>query len=162
MTDKIRDWLVARVNPGGKSESPIEVMFLAAAELLRPHLPARDAVKLEQQVSVGAYRVDFCFTVNDTKDNPVRLVVELDGHDFHERTKEQAAKDKRRDRTLVAADYQVMRFTGSEVWANPFACVEEVYARCYAIRYGNEKDAKRARIQAHLDDLKAFFAEKAA
>ena len=43
------------------------------------------------------------------------IVVELDGHDFHEKTKEQAQKDKDRDRSLTRAGYKIMRFTGSEI-----------------------------------------------
>lgn len=55
-----------------------------------------------------------------------RLVVECDGHNFHERTKEQAAKDRARDRWLTSKDYDVFRFTGSELWRNPMACAEQV------------------------------------
>lgn len=51
-----------------------------------------------------------------------QLAVECDGHDFHERTKEQARRDKGRDRKLVAAGVQVVRFTGSEIFADPLRC----------------------------------------
>ena len=33
--------------------------------------------------------------------------MECDGHDFHERTKEQASSDKKRDRSLQAAGFLV-------------------------------------------------------
>lgn len=56
-----------------------------------------------------------------------RLIVECDGHDFHEKTKEQAARDKRRDRTLQALGYKVFRFTGSEVYKDAIACAKEVF-----------------------------------
>ena len=55
-----------------------------------------------------------------------RLAIELDGHDFHERTKEQAQRDKARDRALTEAGYRVLRFTGSEVWRDAGKCVDEV------------------------------------
>jgi len=55
------------------------------------------------------------------------VAIELDGHDFHERTKEQAAKDKSRDRDLQAAGWRVLRFTGSEVWRDPKRCVREMH-----------------------------------
>jgi very-short-patch-repair endonuclease len=53
-------------------------------------------------------------------------VIECDGHEFHERTKEQAAHDKRRDRELQIAGHSVLRFTGSEIYADPIACGAQV------------------------------------
>ena len=35
----------------------------------------------------------------------IKIVVELDGHDYHERTKEQADYDKSRDRSIPAAGH---------------------------------------------------------
>ncbi len=55
----------------------------------------------------------------------VRLVVECDGHDFHEKTKEQARKDKKRDRELQKLGFRLFRYTGSEVWADPIAVATE-------------------------------------
>lgn len=54
------------------------------------------------------------------------LVVECDGHDFHERTKEQAARDRKRDRDLSLKGYDVFRFTGSELWRDPVKCAKDV------------------------------------
>ncbi len=53
----------------------------------------------------------------------VPYVIECDGHDFHERTKEQAQRDKKRDRELQAAGYKVFRFTGSEIWRSRGECI---------------------------------------
>jgi very-short-patch-repair endonuclease len=53
-------------------------------------------------------------------------VVEVDGHDYHERTREQAEHDRSRDRLMTAQGTAVLRFTGSEVWRNSRACAEEV------------------------------------
>jgi len=55
------------------------------------------------------------------------IVIEIDGHDFHEKTKEQAQRDKARDRKLVRLGHYVLRFTGSEVHADPWACWKEVF-----------------------------------
>lgn len=54
------------------------------------------------------------------------VAIECDGHDYHERTKEQAARDKSRDRTLVRDGWRVLRFTGSEIHNYPRECVEEI------------------------------------
>lgn len=105
---------------------------------------------VERQVQIDAYRVDFVVNawtygrVWGGADGPVegnerwrKLVVECDGHDYHERTKEQAARDRSRDRALTAAGYDVFRFTGSELWRDPWACADQViewaengYCRC--------------------------------
>ena len=55
-----------------------------------------------------------------------RIIVELDGHDFHERTPEQAQSDKSRDRELQAMGWHVLRFTGREVLRDPENCLSEV------------------------------------
>lgn len=83
------------------------------------------------QAQIGDYRVDFLIHALDARDLGAdrvwrRLVLECDGHNFHERTKEQAAKDRSRDRWLTSKDYDVFRFTGSELWRDPMSCAEQV------------------------------------
>jgi hypothetical protein len=43
------------------------------------------------------------------------VVVEADGHQFHQLTVEQASNDRRRDRRLVRYRIPVLRFTGTDV-----------------------------------------------
>lgn len=56
-------------------------------------------------------RVDFAIASRENG----RVVVECDGHDYHERTKEQAARDRSRDRALTGLGWRVLRFTGREI-----------------------------------------------
>jgi very-short-patch-repair endonuclease len=83
------------------------------------------------QVPVGSYRVDFLlygiYATHPDQSTWVKipLIVECDGHDFHEKTKDQAKRDKKRDRALMAQGYHCMRFTGAEIWRDPEACVNE-------------------------------------
>jgi hypothetical protein len=57
------------------------------------------------------------------------VIVEVDGHDFHEKTKEQAARDKSRDRAVLRVSRRpTVRFAGSEIHADPVGCVKEVIA----------------------------------
>ncbi|QCG93930.1 DUF559 domain-containing protein [Azospirillum sp. TSA2s] len=80
-----------------------------------------------QQQKIGKYRADFIVVgVASENAKPVTVVVECDGHDFHERTKQQAQRDRRRDREMTALGYRVFRFTGSEIWADPRSCANEV------------------------------------
>ena len=54
------------------------------------------------------------------------IVVEVGGHYFHERTKFQAARDRQRDRAMIAEGFRVVRFTGQEVYRAAKACAPEV------------------------------------
>ena len=86
-------------------------------------------------------RLDFVFFIFDSVDlkkmrgipqKPyLSIVIELDGHDFHEKTKEQAQKDKERDRILQHGGYQVLRYTGSEVWNDPSGTIDDVMHRIF-------------------------------
>lgn len=85
-------------------------------------------VDIIPQQKVEGYRVDFLIIAkfHDTGTKVHRIVVECDGHDFHERTKEQAQRDREMDRKLQQAGYRVFRFTGSDIFRDACKCVEEV------------------------------------
>lgn len=123
--------------------------YTDVARLFTPNSGGRVGVlRVNVQPTIGEYRVDFLLeysrlsSVGEGKDTastaqPVfasfaeaasKLVVECDGHDFHERTKEQAEADKSRDRTLQSVGYNVFRFTGSKLTRDPFACARECLA----------------------------------
>lgn len=72
------------------------------------------------------YRLDFGIGIEGT-----RVAVELDGHEWHEKTKEQAARDKRRDRILSTHGWLVLHFTGSEIFRDVRRCVKEVARTVY-------------------------------
>lgn len=78
------------------------------------------------------YKVDFLITYSQLNLTPVQIVVELDGHNFHEKTKEQAEKDKKRDRVLQSFDYLVARFTGSEIYRDPCEAVLAIHRLAFS------------------------------
>ena len=133
-----------------KSESPIEKRLLAGmlchlaggivgrviyADLPNPPWERDGDVEIHLQKQIGDYRVDFCIDVR----NACQIVVECDGHDFHERTKEQARRDKSRDRWFVSQGIRVVRFTGSEIYRNTEECVDEISA---LIEAEQDRDSK--------------------
>lgn len=73
--------------------------------------------------------VDFSFQLV-CLDSPTlerkHLVVEIDGHNYHERTQEQARRDRSRDRFLTVSGTPFLRYTGREINANPDNAVKEV------------------------------------
>ena len=68
------------------------------------------------------YRIDFALFTE--LPNPV--FIECDGHDFHERTKEQAQRDREKDRAIQAANIPILRFTGSEIHRRPLYCAGQI------------------------------------
>ncbi|MCP5810307.1 endonuclease domain-containing protein, partial [Klebsiella pneumoniae] len=54
------------------------------------------------------------------------LLVECDGHNFHERTPEQAKRDRSRDRDLAFQGYRLLRFTGREIYHDADGCAREI------------------------------------
>jgi very-short-patch-repair endonuclease len=84
--------------------------------------PIRVVQQFEIRIDGHDYRPDFAF-IGDR----LRLFVECDGHDFHEKTKAQAARDKRRDRAFVMAGWTVLHFTGSEIWKNARSCAIQTF-----------------------------------
>jgi hypothetical protein len=104
--------------------SPIERKLYAALIFRRPSVYTLHDIEdnaeigegdqyacLEHQVPISSYVADFVLTANTGG----RLVIECDGHDFHDRTKQQAAYDRARDRELLAMGILTIRFTGSEI-----------------------------------------------
>ena len=95
---------------------------------------SKRSIIIESQAQLDGWRVDFLITAyavwNIDPDGGVKgwqqLIVECDGHDFHERTKEQAAKDRERDRRFQLTGIDVFRFTGSELWKDPLGCSDQV------------------------------------
>lgn len=91
-------------------------------------------VYVERQVKIAGWRVDYLLSfpardvVFDENGDPSldRLIVECDGHDFHARTKEQAKRDRSRDRIAQYEGIPIFRFTGSELWNDPIGCADEV------------------------------------
>lgn len=119
-----------------KVESPLESVLLKALKRYFPEPtvahPYRDrptirvpAFKGEfgtliPQLRCGPYRADFAIV------NPMtKLFVEVDGYECHD-VREQRDRDRERDRYLMARGWRVPRFSGRQVYRNPYQCAEEV------------------------------------
>ncbi len=132
--------LVEEVQPHIKS--PIEAM-LGAALLLGFNLPSgfntltpflrlkpngsedmAATLFLTPQFKWKKYTVDFALYAADVPALPI--FIECDGHDFHERTKEQAEHDRSRDRMMQEYAIPILRFTGREIHRSPQKCASSV------------------------------------
>lgn len=78
------------------------------------------ALTIEPQASILEFRVDFLLTVFGVNSGRKKQsIIECDGHDFHERTREQASRDRARDNLLRLGGYIPLRYTGSDIWRDP-------------------------------------------
>lgn len=124
-----------------KTESPIEAQFAAWFNVARGHKlalgRARFALQLRPQAwleTAGArYRLDFVLEPMDdwlrgalqSEHLELKVGIELDGHDYHEKTRAQVTARNQRDRDLAAAKWTILHFSGAELHRNPMAAVIE-------------------------------------
>lgn len=81
------------------------------------------------------FRIDFFLSLTNNETGEMHYAcVEVDGHNFHEKTKEQAQRDKLKDRLLQRAGYQVLRYTGSEVYKNAAKVVADIESHIRSIK----------------------------
>jgi very-short-patch-repair endonuclease len=117
------EWRFKRLEE--KVSSPIErIMLIALTDEFEQWEPR---MTIEYQKKIDKYIVDFLLTYDSSENGIVKIIVECDGHDFHERTKEQAAHDKKRDRYFNERGYIVLRYTGSEIVRDPFNLTDTIY-----------------------------------
>ncbi len=133
----------------GVKDSPIEQLFwialrvVALANVYRvaddwdcdPETGVPDGgrpasvILCSHQFHVGHYRADFGVALWKPRKKPDELtwwLVELDGHEFHDKDERQRRYEKRRDRHFTTQGYKVLHFTGAEVVRDPFKVAQEV------------------------------------
>jgi very-short-patch-repair endonuclease len=102
-----------------------ETNLRASLVLLRKQGFVGFELSIKPQVKIDRYTADFTVSLYNPYVCDCCSVIEVDGHEWHERTKDQAIHDKKRDRYLVSMNYAVMRFTGTEVFFSPQDCATE-------------------------------------
>jgi very-short-patch-repair endonuclease len=118
-------------------ESPMEQLLLVPLMFIKPQCVApryegpgdygREA-HLYTQYKVGDRRLDFAYIVHPIQQEQwtISVGIEVDGHAYHS-TPAQKANDNSRTREIVRSeDFNVIRFTGAEVNADPRKCAWEV------------------------------------
>lgn len=121
-------------------QSPIEQIFKLAYEItcFTKLKSSANILSIYPQAEIIAnghkYYADFLFDTDEcTFKNPegikpYKLVIECDGHEFHEKTKAQVKKANERDMDLKLADFDVLHFSGSQIYNEPFKCAEQTIA----------------------------------
>lgn len=109
----------------GNTQSPIEELLYIALNHESKDLH-QFYIHTQRKFSIGEknYFADMAIEIIGTFEYV--CIVECDGHDYHERTKEQAARDRSRDRAFQSIGIPVFRFTGSEIHEDATKCAREV------------------------------------
>lgn len=105
-----------------RTESPIESIAWMHIIPVFGYFEKGD-VNFQSQKVIGKYRVDFLVELHSKNK---KIIIECDGHDFHEKTKNQAKRDKERDRYFVTEGYTVLRYTGSEITNSPSSILDDI------------------------------------
>lgn len=150
-SDLYENWLVDRVhtfllgNIADKSisieeslincESPIEQLLsieLESLNLIDINLynPYIDIIAIEKQKEIIAkgnkYRADFLIPVVYKNQENICFIIECDGYEFHQKTKKQVENDNKRSRDLQEEGYEIIRFSGTEIYHKPRQCAENI------------------------------------
>lgn len=135
--DEAGAWLDERPCPDDIA-SPIEEAFdmtLVVAEAIGRlcQIPYSEWLKgYRRQFAVeirgNTYRLDFAFVGTS-----YMVAVELDGHEWHERTPEQVERRNRRDADLQAAGWTVLHFSGRQILRDPVEVIIEVESAIVAM-----------------------------
>lgn len=105
-------------------KSPIEVIFKTAFDLLMTlREDAKYLLQPQYEVCVDGkrYILDFAYI-----DDNLKLAIECDGHEFHEKTLEQVERCHVRDYDLQNNGFVVIHFSGSEIYNDPIECAGKV------------------------------------
>jgi very-short-patch-repair endonuclease len=110
-------------------KSPIEIIFL-----IQFLIQTNDNLFIFYQEEIktlhNKYYVDFLICYDQYVCNKLnknfKLIIECDGYEFHQKTKEQVEKDNEREYNLKIMGYQIIRFSGSEIYKDSKKCVEKV------------------------------------
>lgn len=116
-------------------ESPIEQLLaleleasnITSFKFFNPFIDVEEIIKQANIIiNNKKYRVDFLIIVDYKNQGKKQFVIECDGYEFHQKTKKQVEDDNKRQRALQAAGYEVIRFSGSEIYNKPFLCALEI------------------------------------
>lgn len=115
-----------------EKQSPIEIIFLVALLILKEKKNIAFAVEPQYEVVCNGKRYYLDFSIihygclNDDLKEEFKLAIECDGYEFHQKTKEQVDYDNQREYDLKIQGFEILRFSGREIYNNPMGCAMKV------------------------------------
>lgn len=124
-----QNYLLRKKIDYSECNSPIEVLFYFAYEIMECTYvdEFRDIIiqpQYEIQTGKKKYYADFFISIFGFNGYKNKLVVECDGYDYHS-SKEQIKHDNERDYHIKSEGYDIIHFSGTEIYDNPFICVKK-------------------------------------
>lgn len=117
-------------------ESPIEKILYVSCKIV---FTCRKIEFSEEQFGISilpqfeieteskTYRTDFSFVLEKDGGISPEVIVECDGHEFHKKTKSQVEYDNQREYDIKKMGYDILRFSGSQIYKNPFKCANDIF-----------------------------------
>ena len=113
--------------------SPIEQIFRYAFDIICIEndlfliLDYQDAIVCGDKTYIADFTFDTETYFSDIYkcEHELKLVIECDGHEFHAKTKEQVKRGNERDLALKLEGYDVLHFSGSQIYNDPFGCARD-------------------------------------
>lgn len=114
--------------------SPIEMIFAMAFDIVNYQYYGNVLTinpQEEIKIDVKKYVADFVFDTDGefgqfySSEHALKLVIECDGHEYHKISKKQVKYDNERDLDLKMNGYEVLHFSGSQIYQNPWKCAED-------------------------------------
>lgn len=116
-------------------KSPIEQIFCLAYKIYsfeKYDSDFSEGLCFERQYKIEAksgknYVADFLIHHEFASSESKSVVIECDGHDYHKLTKEQVEHDNDRDFDIKETGYDIIHFSGSQIFKSPMKCAEKAY-----------------------------------
>lgn len=97
-------------------------------KIIKPSHDVVSDVTIINQYQIENYRVDFLITYTQFIYDIINekfithfqksIVIECDGHIWHDTNEEQRRNEKKRERKIQSLGYKILRYTGSEIYNN--------------------------------------------
>lgn len=113
-------------------QSPIEKILLVALTKKFEEIDTWMYIETQTLIECNGknYYADFTICYDEMLNwylkEDFNLIIECDGYDFHQKTKEQVDYDNKREYDLKAEGWDIIRFSGREIYNNPMQCVERI------------------------------------
>lgn len=125
--------------------SPIEQIYFVAFLTVQKIAGVKFVIEPQYPIECGKkeYYADFAvchyefINFNDEIKKDFRLVIECDGYEFHQKTKEQVEKDNQREYDIKMQGFEILRFSGREIYNDAMGCA--IKTMKYIIKKNNLK-----------------------
>ena len=117
---------------GQNIKSPIEIVLFTALYIfklknkLNFFLETQKEIKIDNKKYIADFYIEYDKLLNFFLKKDFKLIIECDGFEYHHNNKEQVNYDYERENNLKLNGYDIIRFTGSQIYNDPMKCVYQI------------------------------------